>query len=155
MSKLHGRGTLLVGNLIARLTSLKETFMKPFRSMNVFRISVLCLLVAVSLPIDVLGQGRGRRVGQDSNKKCEKFVNCHDARDGRWDGRGPQRNVSTTDRIFGRNRRNRRFDDDDDFRRNRRFRRFDDDDDFRHISRRERRARRLPGDDYYRGRRRF
>jgi hypothetical protein len=24
-------------------------------------------------------------------KKCGKFVNCHDARDGRWDGRGPDR----------------------------------------------------------------
>lgn len=114
--------------------------MKLFRSKNVFRIAVLCLLVGVSVPIDVLGQGRGRRVGQGQNRKCEKFVNCHDARDGRWDGRGPRRDVSLTDRIFGRSRRNRRFDDDDDFRR---------------LSRRERRQRRLSRDDSYRGRRRF
>lgn len=33
---------------------------------------------------------RGNR-GQNWNKKCGKFVNCHDARDGRWDGRGPRR----------------------------------------------------------------
>lgn len=129
--------------------------MNLFRSKNVFRIAVLCLLVGVSVPIDVLGQGRGRRAGRGFDKKCEKFVNCHDARDGRWDGRGPRRNDSLDDRIFGRNRRIGRFDDDDDFRRSRRFRRFDDDDDFRRLSRRERRQRRLSRDDFYRGRRRF
>jgi len=30
--------------------------------------------------------GRGR----DQSWKCNVFVNCHDARDGRWDGRGPR-----------------------------------------------------------------
>lgn len=39
---------------------------------------------------DAMGQGRGRRASH-FDKKCEKFVNCHDARDGRWDGRGPDR----------------------------------------------------------------
>jgi hypothetical protein len=111
--------------------------------MNVFRIAVLCLLVVVSLPIDVLGQGRGRRVGRGQDKKCEKFVNCHDARDGRWDGRGPRRDVSSTDRIFGRSRRNRRFDDDDDFRR------------WSRRERRERRERRLLREINNRGGRRF
>lgn len=120
--------------------------------MNVFRIAVLCLLVVVTVPIDVLGQGRGRRSGRGSDKKCDKFVNCHDARDGRWDGRGPRRDSSFSDRFFGRNRRNRRFDDDSDFRRNRRF---DDDDDFRRMSRRERRERRLRRDNFYRGQRKF
>lgn len=32
------------------------------------------------------GQGRKRNF----NKKEEKFINGHDARDGRWDGRGPK-----------------------------------------------------------------
>ena len=114
--------------------------MKLFRSKNVFRIAVLCLLVGLSIPIDVLGQGRGRRAGRGQDKKCEKFVNCHDARDGRWDGRGPRRSDSLVDRILGRSRRTRRVDDDDDFRRS---------------SRRERRQRRLNRDDYYRGRRGF
>ena len=36
------------------------------------------------------GYGRGRGRGPDLSKKCGKFVNCHDARDGRWDGRGPR-----------------------------------------------------------------
>ena len=86
--------------------------MKLFRSTNVFRIAVLALLFAVSLPLDTMGQGRGRRVGNGLSKKCEKFVNCHDARDGRWDGRGPRRNLSWLDRMRIRNRRYRRFDDD-------------------------------------------
>ena len=55
---------------------------------------ILTLLLAVVLPATALGQGRGRGHGRggvfgSSNNKCGKFVNCHDARDGRWDGRGP------------------------------------------------------------------
>jgi hypothetical protein len=66
----------------------------------------LVLLLAISMSTDALGQGRGRRaVGLD--KKCGKFVNCHDARDGRWDGRGPRRNNVSIGNIFRRNRRNR------------------------------------------------
>jgi hypothetical protein len=55
------------------------------------------------------GNGRGRGPGSNLDKKCAKFVNCHDARDGRLDGRGPGvtqvRQQSDAD-IF-RNRRNR------------------------------------------------
>jgi len=36
------------------------------------------------------GFGRGRGRGPDLFKKCGKFVNCHDARNGRLDGRGPR-----------------------------------------------------------------
>ena len=49
------------------------------------------------------GRGRGHNVDWSNNqdrsnrnwrrhydKKCGKFVNCHDARNGRVDGRGPQ-----------------------------------------------------------------
>ena len=35
---------------------------------------------------------RGRR-GRGLDKKDEKFINGHDARDGRWDGRGPKPRV--------------------------------------------------------------
>jgi len=34
--------------------------------------------------------GRNRNYNRHYNKKCGKFVNCHDARAGRWDGRGPR-----------------------------------------------------------------
>lgn len=34
--------------------------------------------------------GRNRNYSRHYNKKCGKFVNCHDARNGRIDGRGPR-----------------------------------------------------------------
>jgi len=44
---------------------------------------------------EVFNNGRGRNEGFDNrgrsqNWKCSVFVNCHDARDGRVDGRGPR-----------------------------------------------------------------
>lgn len=75
--------------------------MKVSVSRNVVGSALLVLLMILSVSTEVLGQGRNRRVSQ-MDKKCAKFVNCHDARDGRWDGRGPNRNVS-----FRRSRRNR------------------------------------------------
>jgi len=47
-------------------------------------VASLCLLAV--LPAMSFGQGRGR--GQE--KKLDRFVNGHDARDGSWDGRGPR-----------------------------------------------------------------
>ena len=73
---------------------------------------LLGLVLLVAMPALTFAQGRGRGRGQD--KKAEKFVNGHDARDGRWDGRGPNR--SRNDR-FGRHRRVDR-DGDGDFDRN-------------------------------------
>jgi hypothetical protein len=79
--------------------------MKPSNSTKVFGIVVVTLLMILTLSTGVMAQGRGRRVGQ-WDKKCSKFVNCHDARDGRWDGRGPNRRVGVTN-IFRRHRRDR------------------------------------------------
>jgi len=43
---------------------------------------------------DVFGDSDFRRQrGRNQNWKCGKFVNCHDARNGRWDGRGPTRST--------------------------------------------------------------
>jgi hypothetical protein len=96
--------------------------------------AVAALLLAVAIPSTSLAQGRGHgrghgngdwsnRVERDRSnqgwrrtssnlpnysKKCGKFVNCHDARAGRWDGRGPRGNRVRN--VFLRNRfRNRRF----------------------------------------------
>lgn len=66
---------------------------------------VLCLALACVVAPAALAQGRGRGNGQgrrndvfndggrgrNQDWKCGKFVNCHDARDGRIDGRGPRR----------------------------------------------------------------
>ena len=49
-----------------------------------FGILMLCLLST-----SVFAQGRGR--GRGLERKSSVFVNGHDARDGRWDGRGPTR----------------------------------------------------------------
>ena len=93
------------------------------------------------------GNGRGRGQGQGPNldKKCAKFVNCHDARDGRWDGRGPggiQTSQWPNVGIF-RNRRIRRDRDDEIFnpRSNRRVDRDGDGDVDRDDARRRRQDR--------------
>lgn len=103
--------------------------------MNLMKRNRKMLLVVASLfllaavPAMSVGQGRGR--GQE--KKLDKFVNGHDARDGRWDGRGPgysrrsllgndmrhrrwnrlrNRDFQTTDRFSNRGLRRRGFDND-------------------------------------------
>ena len=78
--------------------------MKVSISRNV-GIALLLLVMLLTVTYEAMGQGRGRRVSQ-SDKKCAKFVNCHDARDGRWDGRGPRRRMALRDRVWRRNRRN-------------------------------------------------
>jgi hypothetical protein len=62
---------------------------------NLIAILVMALLLAIAAPATSFGKDHGRRGrGRDSDgwgRKCGKFVNCHDARNGRWDGRGPRR----------------------------------------------------------------
>ena len=101
---------------------------KPMKSGKLFGILVLSFLMLVSVATDAMAQGRGRRASH-LDKKCAKFVNCHDARDGRWDGRGPDRDRrSRFSNIFRRNRRNRDRDfDDSRWRRRHRDRNFDRD----------------------------
>lgn len=92
-------------------------------SKNLFSMIILTLLLAVMVPATALGQGHGRGHGRggifgNPNNKCGKFVNCHDARDGRIDGRGPRGN--RVGNILGtRIRRNRNFENDDLILRNR------------------------------------
>jgi len=64
--------------------------------------AIICLAAATAFAQGRgRGNGRGRSTdvfanrdyrydrGRNQNWKCGKFVNCHDARDGRVDGRGP------------------------------------------------------------------
>ena len=78
--------------------------MKLSTSKSLLGILVLGIVIAFASS-DAMAQGRGRRASH-LDKKCAKFVNCHDARDGRWDGRGPNRRTGFTN-IFRRNRRHR------------------------------------------------
>ena len=59
--------------------------MKLFGLVNIKKLVIAFGLLAVLMPFSAAGQGRGRW-----GNKCDKFVNCHDARDGRTDGRGPR-----------------------------------------------------------------
>ena len=78
-------------------------------SKNLLGIVAVGLVLVFGASSNAMAQGRGRG-NSHFDKKCEKFVNCHDARDGRVDGRGPNRRTGFTN-IFRRNRRHR----DDDF----------------------------------------
>ena len=105
--------------------------MKSIKLNRKILLVVASLILLAALPATSLAQGRGRGRGQE--KKLDKFINGHDARDGRWDGRGPRigrrsviSNVIRQRRI---DRRNRDFERDQRFR-NRVLRRrsFDNDD---------------------------
>lgn len=92
---------------------------------NLFAMTVIALLLAVAMPATSFGKDHDRHGrGRDNRRwKCGKFVNCHDARAGRRDGRGPR--ADRVGDIVLRNRvrqRNRRFDDNDLVWRNRRNR---------------------------------
>jgi hypothetical protein len=62
---------------------------------NFFAVALMAILLALSVPATSLAMDRdhGRdnrdnRSWSKHNRKCGKFVNCHDARDGKWDRRG-------------------------------------------------------------------
>lgn len=50
---------------------------------------ILTLFLALATSI-VPGQVYGKEKARGQAKKNSKFVNGHDARDGRWDGKGPK-----------------------------------------------------------------
>jgi hypothetical protein len=54
--------------------------------MSAMLFTVVLIATTLLMPSVGFAQGHGR--GQA--KKYGKFVNGHDARDGRWDGRGPK-----------------------------------------------------------------
>ena len=120
---------------------------------------VLSLVLLSILPVVASAQRRGRgwARGHDKSWKCRIFVNCHDARDGRLDGRGPRANrVGFRNRGFvvRDRRRFRNFDNEDRFRERRfrmRNRNFENDQFFRQDRFRQR-DREFPNNDLFRGR---
>lgn len=61
-------------------------------------IAVVMIASTFLLPSYGFAQGRGH--GRGLNKKSAKFINRHDARDGRWDGRGPKRKRFIARRLY-------------------------------------------------------
>ena len=51
--------------------------------------TTLAIIVNLALSAVTFAQDKHWR-GRFHDKKAEKFINGHDARDGRWDGRGPR-----------------------------------------------------------------
>ncbi len=101
--------------------------MKLVTFRNFVMLGGLALFILMSAPYETRAQGRSR---DDSkwDKKCAKFVNCHDASEGRVDGRGPRRGADNDDWNWKHIRHGRNFDRDNDrrqIRRNHRDRRFD------------------------------
>ena len=90
--------------------------MESIKGSKFVKAILLGLILLVATPALTFAQGRGHSRGRGRDKKVVKFVNGHDARDGRWDGRGPNRrrhihrnrrwNVRNDDNRF-RNRRDR------------------------------------------------
>lgn len=92
--------------------------MKAVKRNRKIWLVLMSLFLLASLPSVTSAQGRGR--GQE--KKLDRFVNGHDARDGRWDGRGPVFGRRTGyNNVLGQQRRGDRFRDRE-FDRNWRFR---------------------------------
>jgi hypothetical protein len=69
-----------------------------------FPVIIAALVLAASLLLPAYAGAQGRGHGRGLTKKSQKFVNGHDARAGRWDGRGPRPRLVWTSR---RNRRHR------------------------------------------------
>ena len=88
------------------------------RKSSLSRLVMMALALVLALPLAAFAVPQGNGKNKNKNKKSDVFVNGHDARDGRHDGRGPRR-----DRV-----RDRDWDDDDNNqRRNRNNRRRDRD----------------------------
>jgi hypothetical protein len=74
-----------------------------------FAMLITTLAVVVNLALSVETFAKQRR-GRFNDKKAGKFINGHDARDGRWDGRGPRSRFGDRrrdDRFIFRDRRDR------------------------------------------------
>ena len=76
--------------------------MRVNRNKIVLIVATLALLI-LALPAIASAQGRGRGLGRGNNRdwKCGVFVNCHDARDGRWDRGGRNRSIFSLNRSRG------------------------------------------------------
>ena len=79
----------------------------PENKQKLVSLAVLALLLTIVVPgtafADQREWGRGREHG-NRYRKCGKFVNCHDARDGRWDRRGPRSRFARRNRFDDRYR---------------------------------------------------
>src|SRR5262245_57310956 len=76
-----------------------QTIPRPYKfkqgvsmlKLRTLRFSLLITILAIAVNLAMSGETFAKqRRGRFNDKKAEKFINGHDARDGRWDGRGPR-----------------------------------------------------------------
>jgi len=94
-----GVGRFLAQGLFRSLSEVYDDQTEESKTMiprgySRFILMTMTGMLLLVLPAAASAQGRGHgwgRGGRDQSWKCGKFVNCHDARDGRVDGLGPNR----------------------------------------------------------------
>jgi hypothetical protein len=91
--------------------SNKENSMLKLRTLQ-FTLLATTLAMIINLALSAVTFAQDKRWrGRVHDKKAEKFINGHDARDGRWDGRGPRFRFrdrrDRDERFIFRNRRDR------------------------------------------------
>lgn len=97
---LHGKVArmLLVEMDVREQNSVWGSVMQLRKHNRNIVLAIASLILVTALPSFAAAQGRGRGRGHDKNWKCGVFVNCHDARDGRLDGRGPGSRIGQRNR---------------------------------------------------------
>jgi len=59
--------------------------------LRTLRFALLATTLAIVVNVALSGEAFAKQKrGRFNDKKAGKFINGHDARDGRWDGRGPR-----------------------------------------------------------------
>jgi hypothetical protein len=74
--------------------------MKKSALMKLPALLIVVLMIASTFLLPSYGFAQGRGHGRGQSKKSAKFINRHDARDGRWDGRGPKRKRFIAKRLY-------------------------------------------------------
>jgi hypothetical protein len=65
--------------------------MKKSALMKLPALLIAAVIIASTFLLPSYGFAQGKGHGRGLSKKSTKFVNRHDARNGRWDGRGPKK----------------------------------------------------------------
>ena len=72
--------------------------MKKSALMKLPALLIAVMMIASTFLLQSYAFAQGRGHGQ--SKKSAKFINGHDARDGRWDGRGPKAKRLIRTRVY-------------------------------------------------------
>src|SRR5712691_6812401 len=86
-------------HVVVEIMNLGGT-MKKSALMKCRALLIAIVMIASTLLLPSYGFAQGRGHGRGLSKKSAKFINGHDARNGRWDGRGPKPTRLIGKRIY-------------------------------------------------------